>query len=110
VSTASSAKPAAGGEPWVVTILAMLLSVPVTYAILRGKDALFGHEVNPALVVYSAKIAMFWRLGIAVYVAGMVAPLAFFGARRDLARAVTALYAFTLVSATLIALQGLLLP
>jgi hypothetical protein len=88
----------------------MLLSVPVTYAVLRGRDVLFGREANPALVVYSSKIAMFWRLGIAAYVAGMVAPLAFFGARRDLSRAVRAVYVLALVSATLIAVQGLLLP
>jgi hypothetical protein len=53
---------------------------------------------------------MFWRLGIGVYVAGMVAPLVYLAARRDLARTTRALSASVLVIGALISIQGLFLP
>jgi hypothetical protein len=99
-----------GVEAWAVAELATVLSVPATYAFLRARDALFGHEPNPATVIWSARVAMFWRLGIAAYVAGMIFPLAYFCARRDLARTVRVLYALGFVAAAMIVLQGLLLP
>jgi hypothetical protein len=94
----------------VVAALAALLSVPLTYAALRGYDVLFKSEPNPATVIWSARVAMFWRLGVAAYVAGMVAPLAYGLAQRDLARMVRALPVLGAVAAALLALQGALLP
>jgi hypothetical protein len=94
----------------VVTAIAALLAIPATYACLRAYDVLFKSEANPASVIWSAKIAMFWRLGIGAYVAGMVAPLAFLGARADLDRAVRVLATSAVVVAAMIAFQGLFLP
>ncbi len=110
--TTSAGAPIAGGRPeaWAVAALATVLSVPATYALLRARDVAFGHEPNPALVVWSAKIAMFWRLGISIYVGGMVGVLAFFAAGRNLGRTVRALRALSIGAAVLITIQGLLLP
>ncbi len=94
----------------VVAILAAILSIPATYASLRGFDVLFRNEPNPATVIWSAKIAMFWRLGIGTYVAGMVTPLAFLAARADLARSVRAIVVLAVVAAAMIGVQGIFLP
>lgn len=53
---------------------------------------------------------MFWRLGIGAYAAGMTAPLAFFAARANVERTVTALAHAAMVIAAMIALQGIFLP
>ncbi len=96
--------------PLVVALMAGLLAIPTTYAALRGFDVLFRSEANPATVIWSAKIAMFWRLGIGSYVAGMVAFGVYFLARRDLARTVRVVGVATLVVGAIIAVQGLFLP
>ncbi|HEY8075914.1 MAG TPA: hypothetical protein VIF62_17425 [Labilithrix sp.] len=90
--------------------MASVLSMPATYAILRAYEALLRSEPNPALVVWSPHIAVFWRLGIAVYVAGMVAPLAYVAARRDLRRLSRVLCTAVVVVGAMIGIQGLLLP
>lgn len=95
---------------WIATVVAALLSVPATYAVLRAYDVLFRTEPNPATIVWSPHIAMFWRLAIGGYVAGMVAPLAYMAARRDLLRTTRALYLAVLVVGAMSAAQGLLLP
>jgi hypothetical protein len=95
----------------VVTAIAAVLAIPATYAVLRSYDLLFrAPEPNPATIVWSAHIAMFWRLGIGVYVAGMVAPLAYVAARKDQARTLRVLSGCVLAVAAMIGLQGLLLP
>ncbi len=95
---------------WIASLVAALLSVPATYALLRAYDVLFRSEPNPANIVWSPHIAMFWRLGVGLYVAGMAAPLAYMAARRDLARTTRVLAASVLVIGALSAVQGLLMP
>jgi hypothetical protein len=85
----------AGAPVYVVTALAALLTIPAVYAVLRGYDVLF---------------RMFWRLGIGTYAAGMVAPLAFLGARANLQRAVQVVTTGAVVVAAMIAVQGIFLP
>jgi hypothetical protein len=94
----------------VAALLAALLTVPAAYAILRAFDVLFRNEPDPATIVWSAHIAMFWRLAIGGYAAGMVAPLGFMAARRDPARTMTALSAVAVAVAAMIGAQGLFLP
>jgi hypothetical protein len=95
---------------YVLSALSALLTIPATYALLRGFDVLFRSEANPATIVWSAKIAMFWRLGVGAYAAGMVAPLAFVAARANLQRTVRVVCGAAMVVAGLITFQGLLLP
>ena len=94
----------------IVAALAGLLAIPATYAVLRAYDVMFRTEANPATVIFSAKIAMFWRLGIGSYVAGMVAFAVFFLARRDLDKTIRGLSLAVTVVAAMIGIQGLLLP
>jgi hypothetical protein len=95
----------------VATSLAVVLAIPATYALLRAYSVLFGAaEPNPATIVWSAHIAMFWRLAVGAYVGGMVAPLAYMAARADLHRTVRVLYGASIAIAILIGAQGLLLP
>jgi hypothetical protein len=95
---------------WIATVVAALLSVPATYAILRSYDVLFRQEPNPAKIVWSAHIAMFWRLAACGYVAGMVAMLAYMAASQDLGRVVRVLYVSVFVVGAMIGIQGLLMP
>ena len=90
--------------------IADLLTIPATYAVLRAYDVLFKNEPNPATIVWSAHLAMFWRLGIGAYVAGMVTPLAYLAAREDLARTMRVLSGCVLATAAMIGVQGLLMP
>ena len=96
--------------PIIATVLAAILSIPATYAVLRAYDVLFRKEPNPATIVWSAHIAMFWRLGVGVYVAGMVAVLAYMAARANLARTIRVLCTAVVVAAVMIGFQGLLMP
>lgn len=95
---------------WIATVLAALISAPATYALLRAYEVLFRSEPNPATIVWTPHIAVFWRIGIATYVAGMVAPLAYLAARRDVARLLRVLYPSLLVAGALIAVQGVSMP
>jgi hypothetical protein len=94
----------------VATTLAAILSVPATYAVLRAYDVLFKNEPNPATIVWSAHIAMFWRLAVGIYVAGMVIPLALMAARANLGRTIRVLYVCVFVVAGMIGAQGLFMP
>jgi hypothetical protein len=94
-----------------VTALGAVLLVPATYAALRTVDVLvLPPEPNPATIVWSAHIAMFWRLNIGAYVAGMATPLLYMAADWNLARTVRVLSASVFAVAAMIAIQGLLLP
>jgi hypothetical protein len=98
--------------PYVVAaLLAAVLLVPATYALLRGYDILVRPpEPNPATIVWSAHIAMYWRLGIGAYVAGMAAPFVYVAARADLARTLRVLARCVVPVALMIGAQGLLMP
>jgi hypothetical protein len=94
-----------------VTAFAAVLLVPATYAILRTFDVLvLPPEPNPATIVWSAHTAMFWRLNIAAYVAGMATPLLYIAADANLARTVRVLSGGVVAVAAAIAIQGLFLP
>jgi hypothetical protein len=95
---------------WIVTAVAATSSVPATYAIQRIYQAFAGREPDPALVVWTPHIAMFWRLNVAGYVAGMVAVLTYMAAVRDPARTARVVCAGVLVVGALIGLQGALVP
>ena len=53
---------------------------------------------------------MFWRLWIGTYVAGMVAPLAYLSARKDLQRTMRILGTGTVAVAAMVGIQGLFFP
>ena len=93
-----------------LVLIDALLIVIATYAALRGYDVMFRNEPSPATIIWSAKIAMLWRLGVGLYVAAMLSvPLTILVAR-DLAKAVRATaFAVPLVGA-MIALQGAFFP
>lgn len=94
-----------------LTLFAMSLVVTGTYSIQRAHDVLLGgREPNPATIVWSAHIAMFWRLSVGAYVAGMTAPLVYLAARKDLARTVRVLSVAVVVVAGANLVQGLLMP
>jgi hypothetical protein len=95
---------------WIATVITALISIPATYALLRAYEVLWKTEPNPATIVWSPHIAVFWRIGIAAYVAGMVAPLAYLAARRDHARLLRVLYPSLIVAGAMIAIQGLFMP
>jgi hypothetical protein len=84
--------------------------MPATYALLRAYEVLFKSEPNPATIVWSPHIAMFWRLAVGAYVAGMVATLSYVSARRDLVRTTRVLCASVFVVGAMIGIQGLLMP
>ena len=90
--------------------VAALLSVPASYAVLRAYDVLFKNEPNPDTIVWSAHIAMFWRLAVGGYIAGMIVPLGYVAARKDLARTMRALELIVVVVAVMIGVQGLFMP
>jgi hypothetical protein len=93
-----------------VSVIGALLSVPVTYATIRAYDVLTRREPNAARIVWTPHIAMFWRLNVGAYVAGMVAMLTYVAATRDLARTVRALSVAVVVAAAMSAIQGLFMP
>jgi hypothetical protein len=95
---------------WIASGVAAVLSVPATYAALRAFEVVFLSEPNPASVVWSPHIAVFWRLIVAGYVSGMVAPLAFVSARQDLMRTVRVLCGGVFVVGAIIGVQGILMP
>jgi hypothetical protein len=95
---------------WALTVVNGLLAIVAMYAFLRGYDVLFKREANPATIVWSARIAMFWRLGIGAYVAGPVALLAFLAARRNLPLTTRVTAVLVPAVGALIAIQGAFLP
>lgn len=60
--------------------------------------------------MWTPHIAMFWRLTVAGYVAGMVAALAYLAARRDPSLVLRVLYPSLFVAAALLAVQGVFMP
>ena len=106
-----SRPPASTRAVGAAVLVAAALAVPGTYAVLRTLQVLFGGpEPNPATIVWSPHIAMFWRLAIGAYVAGMASPLVYFAARKDLARTVRGLGVAATAVAVVALAQGLLLP
>ena len=93
-----------------VAAIAALLAVPLAYAIARVVQERISPEPDPALVVWSTRTGMYWRVAIGAYVGAMIAPLAYAWARRDLERATRAILVAVPVVALAIAAQGVLFP
>jgi hypothetical protein len=93
-----------------VAAMAALLAVALTYAVTRVAQAALYPEPDPALVVWSTRIGMYWRLAIGAYAGAMVAPLAHAWARRDLAAATAALPALVGATIAVMALQSAVFP
>ncbi len=92
------------------TAIAVLFAIPATYSVLRAYDVFFRNEPDPATVVWSSHIAMFWRLAVAGYMAATLAPIAYAAARRDLPRTVKTLGVLLFVASGTVGVQGLFLP
>ena len=94
-----------------VTAIAAVLLVPATYSVLRTFDVLvLPPEPNPATIVWSAHTAMFWRLNISAFVAGMAAPLLSRAASANMGRTLRVLCSGVLAVTAIVAVQGLFLP
>lgn len=91
-------------------LVATLLSIPLAYSALRAYDVLFRVEPNPAMIIWSSRIALFWRLSVAAFVAPMVGVGVHFVAARSPARAFRGLSIATLVVAALVVVQAIFLP
>lgn len=87
-----------------------LLAMVATYALLRGYDVCFTSEANPATIVWSAHVAMFWRLGVGLYVGGFVAMVAAFAGQRDIVATVRVTAILVPAIGALIAIQGAFFP
>ncbi len=98
------------GQRAVPTSMAAILVVVAAYAVLRAYDVLFKSEANPATVIWSEHIAMFWRLGVGSYFAGMIAILVFVLSGQRLVTTTRAVALAVPLVAAMIALQGLFLP
>ena len=97
--------------PLIAAAIATVLAIPAAYAALRAYDVLLGPpEPNPAAVAWSAHIELFWRLWVSVYIAGMLAPLAYLAATRNLSRTMRVLGASVIVVSVMIGAQGVFLP
>lgn len=93
-----------------LALIAAVLAVIATYAILRGYEVLFKTEPNPATVIYDPRIPMFWRVLIGSYVGAMVAVGTFAIAKNHFDRTLDVLSKIAPFVAALIAFQGLVLP
>jgi hypothetical protein len=89
---------------------AFALAIPFVYAVARLIQARIAPEPDPALVVWSTRIGMYWRIAIGGYAGALVAPMAYAWARRDLDGATGALVVAVPVTALAIALQAVFVP
>ncbi len=96
-------------EASVAAILA-LASVTFLYAAVRVAQAILFPEPNPALIVWSTRIALFWRIGLVVYASLMLVPMALRWARRDLVGACRAAAWAIPVAAAALAFQSAVFP
>lgn len=85
-------------------------TIVLVYAGIRAVQAVFYPEPDPALVVWSSRAAMFWRLWIGLYIGGMVGLGAFAWSASSPARASRWLLRAVAIAAVAITLQGLFLP
>ncbi len=93
-----------------LTLVNAVLVIVASYALLRLFDVCFKHEPNPATVIWSAHIAMFWRIGIGTYAAAIASPMIWLFARRDIDRALNVTLHATMFVAVLLGVQGLAFP
>jgi hypothetical protein len=93
-----------------LALAAGLLAVPATYAVLRAWEVLAGRSAGPPIGVWSPDIALFRRVAVGAYVAGMVSPMAYFLARRGSARTARVLQRLAIGVAVLSGVQAIFLP
>jgi hypothetical protein len=91
------------------TCLALQAAV-LAYAVLRLVQARLYPEPDPALVSWTTRIGLFWRMGLAAFIAAMLAPLGARWATRDLAGALRAACWLAPVAGVVLGLQALLVP
>jgi hypothetical protein len=106
----NEAREGASADIVALAIVNALLTVIAIYAGLRTHEALFRVEPNPATVIWSAHVAVYWRIAIGAYVAVPVALFAAFCARRDRARVARVTSALVPIVASAIALQAAIFP
>lgn len=87
-----------------------LLAVPLTYAIARAAQARFFVEPDPALVVWSTSVAMYWRVALGAYVGAISAAPAYSLARRRPDLAARSLRPLVVGVALVAGAQALLCP
>ena len=93
-----------------IGICAGFLASMIVYALLRLQGAIWGHEPNPATLLFSLHAAYFWRAWTSAYAGAMVAIIVSFVARGREERAVRILSAWLVPSALVIFLQAILVP
>lgn len=93
-----------------LTAIVCVSSIAATYAILRVIQWRIYPEPDPALIVWSTRIAMFWRAGIGLYVAAMIAIPTYLFARRDVARMARIVMWLVPAFALIALVQGLFVP
>jgi hypothetical protein len=93
-----------------IAVIAALASIPPTYAAQRLFDVMFHAQPNPATVISSAMIAMFWRVKISAFFAPAVGMLVLAIARRDLARTVERVYVGACIGAAFATAQAIFAP
>ena len=80
------------------------------YALLRIAQKLLFPEPDPALVLWSEHAGFFWRAWTAAYVGGTGGFVAWIASGRDAAKTARVLASSIVVSALLVAAQGVLVP
>jgi H+/gluconate symporter-like permease len=94
-----------------ISVAAGSLTVAIAYAAIRlAQKLFFPPEPDPAVVIWSARAAMYWRFWIGLYFGGMTGLGAWAFASRDPARASRWLARAVVVAAIAITAQGLLVP
>ena len=87
-----------------------LLVAACLYPLLRAGQVLFFPEPDPAAALYDVHAGYFWRILIAAYGAGLLAPLLFWFVRRAPERATRLLPPLVTIAAALLVAQAVLLP
>ena len=84
----------------------VLPTLVLVYAAVRVLQAWLYPEPDPATVIWSTRIGLFWRLGLCGYVGLMLLPLGLRWARRDPVGAARTVAWLVPVSAVALALQA----
>jgi hypothetical protein len=93
-----------------VSALAGLLSSMVVYALLRVIAFVWGHEPNPATLLYSAHAAYFWRVWTSAYAGTMISILVWIVSRGREARVLSVIRALAWPAVAILVLQSVLVP
>ena len=93
-----------------VAVIAAVMTVPAAYAVQRLLDVALHAQPNPATIISTTTIAMFTRTAFGAYVAPVVGFGAYELARRDIGRAVEAIYTAAYLVAVLVTAQAIVVP